>query len=263
MIPILAAFWLATAQSAPLQDPFALPTELALSQQPPPADVPMPGRRDADDDLGLAASVRGRYTIPFGYADGDFYFYAGGGGAAVYVDSYVSWADIFDPGWGAELEIEVFLGSERKYGRFTRFGFYLTAETDHFYGDTLTGPLNTRVAVGDMDMTSFIVGATVQHPVSDQMVSGGRAGIGAVHYTQVDADFSGNGFTPFTGEFLEETWTFAFEARVYGGVKLGPLMLSAGIGTRIYAPPHDGDVVNLSSGAFWTFDIDLAATLGF
>lgn len=263
MTPLCAAILLAAVQADGFEFRDPLPSTLSAALQAPPPDVPMPRRGNDDDDLGIAGTIRGRYSIPFGYADGDFYFYAGGGGAVVSVDSYVSWSDVFDPGWGAELEIEVFLGSERKYGHTTRFGFYLAAETDHYYGDTLTGPLNARVNVGDMDMTSFIVGGTVQHPVSEQFVSGGRAGIGAVHYTQVDATFSGNGFTTFDGEFLEETWTFAFEARVYGGLKMGPLVLSAGMGTRIYASPHDGDLVNLDSGAFWTFDLELAATLGF
>ena len=88
-------------------------------------------------------------------------------------------------------------------------------------------------------------------------------GMGTVHYSQVDAEFTSLGFNTFRGEFIEDTWTFAFELRGSAGIKLGPLMLSAGMGTRILAPPREAGFIDLSSGAFWTFDLDIGAALGF
>jgi hypothetical protein len=261
-IPLLWVTVLA-AQAVPAALPpewsAPLPTALALEADP---QEPRPGVGRQQDDFGLTAGAKVRWTVPFGAADRDLYYYSSGG-AVVYVDSYISWADLFDPGWGVELEVDVMLGWQREFGNISRYGIYVVVEQDEYYGDSVTGELGGRVKADDLTMSSVLVGAKMVHPIAENAVAGGRMGIGAVHYSQVMGEFSGPLITPFRDEFLEDTWTFAFEIRGQAGLKLGPLVLSLGLGLRINAPPRDGDIVDFSSGAFWTFDVDLGAEIGF
>ena len=263
MISIVMAVLQAVQGGAPgdVPEPSLPLPQILLAFDPEESQEGPPGRRE--NDFGLTAALRARWSVPFGAADRDLYFYAGGGGAVVSVDSYVSWADLFDPGWGLEAEIDVMLGWQRGHGERSRYGFYLSAGIDHYEGDTISGAGNAKIRVDDMDMATFIVGGKMVHPLQDNFVAEGRMGIGAVHYHQVDAEYTSLGFNTFRSEFIEDTWTFAFELRGAAGLKLGPLMLSAGLGTRILAPPHEGGFVDLSSGAFWTFDVDIGAALGF
>ena len=60
---------------------------------------------------GVAFHVR--FVFPFGSADRDIAAVAGGGGAVVVVDEHLSWSDLFHPGWGAEVELDLVAGRSR------------------------------------------------------------------------------------------------------------------------------------------------------
>jgi hypothetical protein len=84
-----------------------------------------------------------------------------------------------------------------------------------------------------------------------------------VHYSSVEGSFEGPGLLKFRDTVFKDTWTFASEFKGHAGYRLGPVGVVLGLGFRIQAPPTEGNNFSMSSGAFWTFDIDLGAELGF
>ena len=237
----------------------SLTIALVLAQQPAPA----PAQAGREPEFGLSAGAKVRWSTPFGLADGDISWISGPGGTVVFIDDTVAWSDLFDSGWGAEIEIALMMGRTREFQGGMRYGGYLALGIDHYEGDSVSGDFGGKIRPDDLDMSTFIVGGKGVHTLSETAVAGGRFGIGAVHYASVDATFSGPLVAGVRDEFLEDTWTFASEFRGHAGVKLGPLSLTAGLGLRILAPPREGDRLDMDSGAFWTFDLDLGAELGF
>jgi hypothetical protein len=114
-----------------------------------------------------------------------------------------------------------------------------------------------------MTLTTWIVGMLFRQQMSEGFYGEGRFGIGAVHYAAVDADFKLGAAPEFRGSFLEDTWTFALELRLAGGIRLGPVGFSIGMGFRLLVPPNEGDTVDLSAGPIYTFDLELGAEIGF
>jgi hypothetical protein len=259
--PLALAGFLAAALPASAQD--ALRADLAADSSLPTTLGVGPQNREPDYEFGLTAGVHGRFSLPFGAADRDITGYAGGGGAVIVVDQNISWNQLFRAGWGAEAEIDIMVGSTRQRGHEFRYGAYIVLEEDHYDGDSVTDDFGGKMKVDDLSMNTFIVGGKVVQPFGDQFFTSGRLGVGAVHYSQVEATFSGPLVAPFTGEFIRDTWTFAFEVKGYAGLKLGPVNLVAGMGLRILLPPSEGDAVSLSSGLFYTFDLEVGAEIGF
>jgi hypothetical protein len=220
-----------------------------------------------EPDLGLGAAARGRFSIPFGSADSDVGFVAGGGGALVVIDQHLSWADLFRPGWGAEVELDLFVGSsdESVFGPDAsyRFGLFVSIGADHFEGDRERDDLGNTVELDDLDTATILVGPKLVTSVGDGSRVDGRFGLGAVRYSAVDAEVSGPSVTPFRAELLEETWTLALELRGHWGVELGPFSLVLGLGFRMQAPPHEGRSADFSPGLFFTFDGDVGVELAF
>ncbi len=235
-----------------------LPGSLTLQD---PANL---GRRGGQEpDFGLNAAFHLRYGIPFGAADRDVAGISGPGGTVIVVDQNLSWADLFDDGWSAELEVDVFMGTLREHGHVFRYGGYVSFAASHFEGDGVTDDQGRKMRPGDLDMEVFLVGGKIVQPTGENTFIDGRFGVGAVHYAAVSAVFSAPLVPAFETEFLEETWTFAFEVRGHGGLKLGPLSLVIGLGLSGMLPPDEGDGVDMSSGLLWVFDVDFGAELGF
>lgn len=222
------------------------------------------GRRGGQEpDFGLNAAFHLRYGIPFGAADRDVAGVAGPSGTVIIVDQNISWADLFDDGWSAELEVDVFVGNLREHGHVFRYGGYFSFAVSHYEGDGLSDDQGRKMRTGDLDMEVFLVGGKVVQPTGENTFIDGRMGVGAVHYSAVSAVFSAPLVTAFETELFEETWTFAFEFRGHGGLKLGPLSLVIGLGLSGLLPPSEGDGADLSSGLLWVFDVDVGAELGF
>lgn len=220
-----------------------------------------PPRREEDLVLNVGAHVR--YAIPFGAADRDTFIYGPG---VVVVDHNVSWADFFDPGWGLDLHIDFFFrqegpGQNRSPG--FNYGVMFLVQTDEFGGDRISGNLGNSLQLDDMTMNSILLGGKVLHTLGGGFYTDGHVAIGAVHYTSVDATFSGPALAQFRDEVLEDTWTFASQFRGHVGYRAGPVGIVFGLGFRIQAPPSEGSRITIDSGAFWTFDLDLGVELGF
>jgi hypothetical protein len=223
-----------------------------------PAGAP---RKEEDLQLNVAAHIR--YAIPFGSADRSEWIYGPG---IVVVDQNLSWSDFFDPGWGLDLEVDFFLsgrgqGQNRTPG--LNYGVMLMLQTDEFGGQRVNGTFNNSVKVDDMTMNSILIGGKVLHSLGGGFYADGHVAIGAVHYTAVEGTFNGPGFGQFRDEVFDDTWTFASQFRGHVGYRLGPVGIVFGLGFRIQAPPSEGSRVSFDSGAFWTFDLELGAELGF
>ena len=234
------------------------PVALSLQEMRPRRDAPA---------FGFTAALHGRFSMPFGSADREISGYSTGGGTTVVIDSYLSWADLFDPGWGVEVEVDFYLGRDRHggFGRGDemRYGFFVSLATDTYNGDSADDEFGNRVKVEDLTMTTLIVGGKVEGTTGPNMFFDGRAGIGAVHTNSVMGDFSGPLIPEFTTEFLEDSYTFVFEFRGHGGLELGPINLVAGLGFRFMVPPSEGDAIDLDGGIFMTFDIEVGIEIGF
>ena len=221
-------------------------------------------RQGSDDrDFGLNAGAHARYSFPFGYADREVYGYTGPWGTYVLVESDVSWADLFDPGWAIEFEVDLFMRTERSMGGVMRYGGYAAFSAAHYEGETIADDYGMSFRTGDLEMATLIVGGKVVQPFSPNAFVDGRFGMGVVHYSSVTGYFQPLIGSPLETEFLEETWTLAWEVRGHGGLKLGPVGFVAGLGLGFMIPPSDGDFIDLSGGLLWTFDIDFGVEVGF
>jgi hypothetical protein len=217
--------------------------------------------RAKDDGLDLNFGAHARFTVPFGAADRSYATYYGG---YYVVDHYLSWADFFNPGWGFEVEADVFLSDKpgRRRSPGFNYGIALLAQTDQYYGTKSSDGHGDTLSMGDMTTGTLQIGGRMMQVLSDEFFYGGLIAIGAVHYSAVEGTFTGP-FTTFQDKILRDTWTFASTFRADGGYRLGPVALVAGLGFRIMAPPSEGPHMALNSGAFWTFDIDVGVEIGF
>ena len=247
--------WARTLSGEPLR---AAPLDpvLRIVAQEPAAGAP---RKDQNLKLNVATHVR--YAIPFGSADRSEWIYGPG---IVVVDQNLSWADFFDPGWGLDVEIDLFFtdrGSTQSPG--LNYGVMLMLQTDEFGGERINGIGNNSVQFEDMTMNSLLIGGKVLHTLGGGFYADGHFAIGVVHYTAVEGTFSGPALTQFRDEVFEDTWTFASQFRGHVGYRAGPVGLVLGLGFRVQAPPSEGARISFDSGAFWTFDLELGVELGF
>jgi hypothetical protein len=215
------------------------------------------GRDVSDFKLNVAAHLR--YAIPFGAADRSYITY--GNGLWV-VNHYVSWSDFFHPGWGFDLELNIFLGKGANQQPGLNYGIAVILNSDEFGGDHVNDSLGRSLSLENLNMNSLLVGGKIIHSLGGAFYADGSFGIGAAHYTAVEGTFSGIG-PSFRDEIFQDTWTFASQFRGHAGIRLGPVGVVAGLGFRIQAPPHEGARITMNSGAFWTFDLDLGVELGF
>jgi hypothetical protein len=214
----------------------------------------------SDFALNVAAHVR--YSIPFGAADRSYIVYGNG---FFVVDHYVSWADFFHAGWGLDLELDIFLGKNgpgRNQNPGFNYGVVLMVQTDEYSGSHVNDAVGSTISLNNLTMNSMLIGGKVLHTLGPGFYADGHFAIGAVHYSAVEGTFSG-AFVQFRDEILKDTWTFSSQFRGHVGLRLGPFGIVAGLGFRIQAPPHEGARISMNSGAFWTFDMDLGAELGF
>ena len=239
-------------------------TETASSEGELPRSLQAePSGRGRDlGDLTLNVGLTGRYSIPFGAADRSTIVY---GNNFFVVDHHVSWGDFFHPGWGVALELDIFFGKNGPGGNRNpgmNYGVVLLLQTDEYGGNHVNDSLGGSLSLDTMTMNSMMVGGKLIQTLGQSFYADGHFGIGAVHYSAVDGTFTGP-FVQFRDEILKDTWTIASEFRGHVGVRLGPFGIVAGLGFRIQAPPHEGTRISMNSGAFWTFDLELGAELGF
>jgi hypothetical protein len=134
---------------------------------------------------------------------------------------------------------------------------------DEFSGGSVSDSAGNYLHPGNLSMTSFLVGGKVIQSFDQGFFADGRFGLGAVHYSAVNAAFGGPLTPEFHDELFKDTVTFALDLRGHGGIRLGPLGLTIGMGFRMLMPPNEGGQLDMNSGPIWVWDIDLGAELGF
>jgi len=255
--------------------PLRLADGFEAQQQPPPLDsapVEKPGRRQDEfdkprrDDDGLLVNfgLKGRVSIPFGAANRSYYNYYG----YYYVDHYNSWSDFFNPGWGLEAEADFFFGKNGPGHRRSpgfNYGLAIVLQVDEFKGRNVNGDFGNSLSMDDMSATTLMIGGRVLQTLSSDFYYGGLISLGAVHYTEVEGTFKGPLFAlgGTRDRIFKDTYTFASNFAFNGGYRLGPIGLTLGGALRIMAPPSEGTHFSMNSGAFWTFDVNLGAEIGF
>lgn len=265
ILAFLAATASATAQEVPLRRPAWPPPQAELPASLETQEV-APAERKGPE-FGFNAALRGRWSLPFGAAHRDVAAIEGPGGAVVFLDQHASWNDLFHDGWGADLEVAVYFREDAQggYGRgqSMRYGAFLSYSSDHYEGDSESDDFGTKMDVEDLNLTTLLVGGKVEAMTGKQTFVDGRLGLGVVHYSSVEATFSGPLVPAFRTELFEDSYTFAFDVRGHGGIALGPLNLVAGFGFRWLWPPSEGTNIDLDSGGFMTFDLEVGVELGF
>jgi hypothetical protein len=263
------------ADDAPTYADLVLPLTLASEEQETRT-------RDRDQDSSssrreyapkymISLGIEGRFTLPFGYANREVYYVSNpGGGATVTFNGNLGWNDIFSSGWGTSLVAEVTMmqtgrgGGEGKGRGNSSIGGYIAFSQDHLYGTNANDGHGNSFTAEDMTMNTYLVGMTLYQNVGGGFFTQGRLGLGAVHYSEVNAQYRFVFSPTFDAPLLADTWNFAMELRGGGGYRVGPFGFTLGIGGRMLFPPREaGPVASLESGIVWTFDIDAGVEIGF
>jgi hypothetical protein len=221
----------------------------------------------------MSAGVRGQWSIPFGFASRDVAFISSGAGATLAIDSNLSWSDLFNPGWGAGLTVDLTMyrvgkgsGYDSGYGKSrgkVAMGGYLSINEVHYDGNSTSDSFNNSITPDQMVLSTAVIGPMIFQDMGDGAFAEGRFGIGVAHYSECGATYRAAPFAAVRGQLFEETWTLATEFKGAAGFQLGPLAVSLGIGAKLLLPPNRASGVDLDPGLFWSFDVELGVDLGF
>jgi hypothetical protein len=233
-----------------------------MDWESPRAELPLLDLQSGHWHLGLAASAQARVSIPFGTADPGVVRVNGN---VITIDHRVDYLDLFNPGLGVTLEADVLSRPPDRpaYARETALGGYVAAEWDWFGGTSADADPGIRIRPDSLELASFLVGFKAEGGIEGPLYGDFRAGLGAVHYPSLQADFAPAGFPGSRGELFAESWAFAMEVRLHFGWREGPLGVFFGFGTRILAPPARGANSPLDPGLLFLLDFEVGLELGF
>jgi hypothetical protein len=261
-----------TFDEPPTFEDIPLPTSLSEEQDTRSRerdDSSSSTRREPSQKFILSLGIEGRFSFPFGYANRDVAAVSNGGGVTLLFDGHFRWNDVFNNGWGTSIIAEITMmqtgrggGEGRGRGKFS-MGGYVGFSQDHFGGDNVGDGHGNTIKVDDMTMNTYLVGGTMYQALGDGWFTDGRLGIGAVHYSQVDAEYHFKFNPVFTSGFLEDSWNFATEFKGGGGYRAGPFAFTLGIGVRMLFPPSEAGAISIEQGILWTFDIVAGVEIGF
>lgn len=237
MMSLLIALVLAAPQD--------LPVSLAAEPMPWGTEMPLvrgPLGRHAVGSIGLY----GRVSFP---SETD-----------VTVDG-VTWADLFDEGWGASVEADVSAVIDRGFA----VGAYISVGWDQFDGRTDVDSFGDSVHPDPMEMITVIAGAKSTGWIDNVFFWEGRMGLGLVHYRQVLADFRVAGVLSPDQEFFKESDRVVFEMGGRIGIGTPSFAVVFGMGFRIMGPPARGSDVTtfVDPDILTTFIMDLGVMIRF
>ena len=173
----------------------------------------------------------------------------------------VTWADLFDPGFGFSLEGD-FLVRVVHDGS---VGGYVSVGWDSFSGVRNTDSFGDSAEPDVMNMMTILAGAKSMGWFDPLFFWEGRIGLGMVHYDTVKAGFVLGG-TPFDNqEFFRASNRLAFELGGRIGFGTEHVTADLGMGFRVLGAPARGrDVTNLiDPDPLTTFMIELGLRIGF
>lgn len=219
--------------------------------------------RQSTTVLSVDAALHGRFSLPFGFAERNVISYGGG---FYVIESDLSWSELFDPGWGATLTIDISKRMTRS-GSMGPAGFevggYISFQQTNYGGNTVDDQFGNRLQSGDLNTNAWMIGVKMSQPLQGQFYADGRFGLGAVHYAEVEGTFDPTFGPAFRDVLFKDTWTFAMELLGHAGVRFGPLGVTIGLGFNMWMPPSDGNNLTLDSGPMWNFFLELGVELGF
>jgi hypothetical protein len=237
-----------------LEDP--LPREIQGLPQDPWQGKPV--------DFIVIAGAHGRFNLPFGAANREVITYGGG---IFIINEHVGWNDLFHPGWGFDLELDILPGDASGKGRMREkgfdYGFFVAILYDDFAGNSVSDGTGNFLRMDDLTTTSVLVGPKFLQHFQGGFFGDFRFGLGGVHYAAVEGTLGGPAVPDFRSEIFRDTWTFTMDLRMHGGVRLGPLGLTAGLGLRFQLPPSESAQIALDPRPVWIFDVDVGVELGF
>lgn len=240
-----------------------LPPRMEL--EPPTAEVRLFQVRSHDWTFGLAASAQARVTLPFGAADQGDAFVSGN---VIVIDNRVAYGDLLGIGLGATLEADLLFHPPERPGqppwqRQPSMGLYVAFEWDWYNGDSAHVEPATRIEPDRWQVASILGGFKAEGVIEGSFYGDLRAGVGAVHYPALDADFIPTGATAGRGQLFADTWGFAMELRMHFGWRAGPAAFFFGFGTRLQTPPDRGRDVTMDPGLMILLDFEVGVELGF
>jgi hypothetical protein len=259
------------------EDETRLPTDLWTESRPPSAGaeseerlpremqgLPQDPWQGKAVDLIVNAAAHGRFNLPFGAANREVITYGNG---LFIINEHVGWNDLFHPGWGFDLELDILPGDASGKGRMREkgfdYGFFVALLYDDYAGNSVSDGAGNSLRMDDLTVTSVLVGPKFMQHFQGGFFGDFRFGVGGVHYAAVEGTLGGPGVPDFRSEIFRDTWTFTMDLRMHGGVRLGPLGLVAGLGLRFQLPPNESSQISLDPRPLWVFDVDVGVELGF
>lgn len=173
----------------------------------------------------------------------------------------VYYTDNFDEGFGLGVELDLL----RVVAPGHRLGLYLGATWDRYDGDAFEDDFGTRVDPGDLDLSTYLIGAKSVIEAGPGIALEGRIGAGAARYESVDA-FVVDEFVPLGElEFFDASWEPAFELAGRFGWGTPSVSFGLGLGFRIQGGPEEAgaSAFLLDPDTIWLFTIDAGLSLRF
>lgn len=173
----------------------------------------------------------------------------------------VTYADLFDVGWGVSVEADLQTIVDRQWA----IGGYVSFGWDSFDGQTDVDSFGDAVHPDSMDMITVLAGVKSTGWFDDVFFWDGRMGLGWVHYNKVLADFSIGGTFFADQEFFRASDNVVFEMGGRFGIGTPSLAVSFGMAFRIIGPPSRGANVTsfVDPDVLTTFIMDLGLMIRF
>jgi hypothetical protein len=208
-------------------------------------------------DWNFDFSLHGQWSLPFGHAYGRTIDYRG----VTYVTRSVKWSDIYEPGWGVDVEGDMYFAP--KDGG-VNLGLGVVVSTDVYGRGRISDAFSGDLVSSNLTMNCLLFGLTVAGGDGPGLFGKGFFGVGPVHYSAVSTTISGSGIAQFEAGFARNTVTIASDFRGDLGYRFGQhVSLVLGAGIRIQAPPNVDSAFEVNSRAFYTFDISFGFELAF
>lgn len=215
------------------------------------AEPPSSGRAEG------SLAVHGQWSVPFGHAYGRSITFQG----ATLVTRSVNWDKLYEPGWGLDVEGDIFFEGR---GSSVDAGLGIVLSTDVYGRGRIANVFSGEIVTSNLSMSCLLVGLAIAGGNGPGLYGKGFFGAGPVHYSTVSATTSGLGITQFEAEFVRNTWTIASLIRGEIGYRFGQVVsVLAGFGVRLQAPPNEGTDFNVHSSTFYTYDVNFGVEFSF
>lgn len=213
------------------------------------------------------AGAIGRLSFPIGNVEDVDVTNAG---EVIFLGEKLRYIDLFDPGVGLSLELDVMLSERARPGaslhmRPPLFGVYGALQLDRFDGDGDRDDNGNTIRPDDLRLLSGVAGLKVAGTVHEQHFGELRVGVGATRYEDVEARFTNTFGTTTRAELIDASTAFLMEFRLRYGYRWGPVAFLFGFGLRVNLGPDEGGGAGptIDPGPLWLPDLELGVQLGF